>query len=320
MVPYFLGFFVFLFSSIQCDLSEEFKKIDEELDCQFPQLYSFYLPQHYNGVENMVAMGQKIAHRVASAYLKICPEAVIYQGTNDLHEKGVEYLGEVISHQEVNEIRNYLENQVVYHGHTIRDLISPRKKPVPFSQFRGNVCCYDPGVIIKCPHLMKIASSEMILRKLEEYFQCPVTLYDFNVLWTFGSHGVHNWHRDFDDFKQVTLFIYLTDVEDESYGPHVYMMGTQFGKEEGFTYPIVGKAGTGFLADSLGVHKGLTPLPGKSRLIFWARYGLGKNYVYRQNGSFRDLESVYHIDFKDLSQNLSLEAPHEIFLWRLFLN
>ena len=121
------------------------------------------------------------------------------------------------------------------------------------------------------------------------------------------------FHRDLDDFRFLALFVYLTDV-DEGNGPHQYIRGSHRpeivhrylidnGRDEdeadgliadlfkgtGYAgrdlYPlhldrridtIAGPAGSAFLADAYGLHRGVPPT-GARRLVCWIRYGLFEN-------------------------------------------
>lgn len=87
-------------------------------------------------------------------------------------------------------------------------------------------------------------------------------------------------HRDYDDFKFVSLITYLTDVGPEN-GPHVFWPGTHKMDDVGNIQPLTltGIAGTSFMADTYAFHQGL-PLQQGRRLAFWARYGLYKNWIY----------------------------------------
>jgi len=124
------------------------------------------------------------------------------------------------------------------------------------------------------------------------------------------------FHRDNDDFRFFTLFAYLTDVNRPEDGatqllpmshtiagieklvsdartdgrlapaiadPVSMLSGRQPSPldivDKVFPEQIVsmlGPRGTCFLADTIALHRGLKPTT-SSRLIFWARYGLGPN-------------------------------------------
>lgn len=89
------------------------------------------------------------------------------------------------------------------------------------------------------------------------------------------------WHRDPDDKKITKVFLYLTDVAEESSGPFTYIKGSQYGGKWRNLYPqlppvgryppegavgkvvpkedikiCMGRAGTMIFCDTSGLHKG----------------------------------------------------------------
>ena len=103
------------------------------------------------------------------------------------------------------------------------------------------------------------------------------------------AQHAEKFHRDVDDWRFVKLFCYLTDVDDAS-GPHAFVRGShrvnrltqirRFSDEEvdrAFDarniVRFTGAAGTCFLENTNGVHRGIPPLD-KPRLIFQVLYSL----------------------------------------------
>jgi hypothetical protein len=103
------------------------------------------------------------------------------------------------------------------------------------------------------------------------------------------------WHRDYDDYRMVKLFLYLVDVDDRN-GPFTYMPETHAGGRWGALFPstppsgsvpedgaleaavgagtslvCTGSAGTLVLADTAGFHKGGRAV-GRPRILFTATY------------------------------------------------
>ena len=98
-----------------------------------------------------------------------------------------------------------------------------------------------------------------------------------------------HWDNDFSKF--LKLYIYLTDVDEDS-GPHIYIPKSHKKKklesslarlyDDNFIYSSYdekikykGKAGSIFFADGYGLHKGETPKK-KSRLILNVHFGRNK--------------------------------------------
>jgi hypothetical protein len=176
--------------------------------------------------------------------------------------------------------------------------------------------CYASSDVVRCPHLIEIANDPRLLQIAEAYIGCPPTLYQINAWWSFAKAGTtapsaQVLHRDMDDLRFATLFIYLTDVDEKS-GAHRYVkyshdktklaaklsaLGWSEGdirtaadplfRGEGYEVSALaealvgplatvwtGPAGSAVLADTYGLHMGI-PLTEGARLMVWVRYGLG---------------------------------------------
>jgi hypothetical protein len=100
------------------------------------------------------------------------------------------------------------------------------------------------------------------------------------------------WHRDWDDLVNLKLFVYLSDVSEES-GPFTFARETQPGGRRALELATrltdeemerhvprerwaicTGPPGTVVLADTCGYHKGGKPTTG-DRLLWTAQYTTG---------------------------------------------
>lgn len=143
--------------------------------------------------------------------------------------------------------------------------------------------------------VQELVVDEGIRRLAATYLRCnPVN--DLVSMWWSApdvdgdrSAAAQQFHADRDRLSFVKLFAYLTDV-GPGHGPHVYVRGshrdrpmalradrrfsdTQVGAYygPGDKVSIEGPAGTVFLADTLGLHKGTAPVDGP-RLVFQIEY------------------------------------------------
>ena len=114
------------------------------------------------------------------------------------------------------------------------------------------------------------------------------------------SLSAQEFHFDVDFKKFFKIFIYFSDVVDESNGCHIYIPNTH--REKKTEYMItsrfntaeielkytpklfLGEAGTMFITDTFGIHKG-TPVTKNTRLALIFEYGKGhfpfnKNCIY----------------------------------------
>lgn len=144
-----------------------------------------------------------------------------------------------------------------------------------------HVSHYANDAIAAAPHIFDIANDPRVLNTVERFLGCKPTLAAIRVWWSTPSASetpehAENFHRDVDDLRFVKLFVYLTDVDDQS-GPHIYAVGshrknvlTRIGR---FTDAEVaaacgdetirrftGPAGTSFLENTYGLHRGLPPV------------------------------------------------------------
>ena len=147
--------------------------------------------------------------------------------------------------------------------------------------------------VIRAPHLMELINSPDLLGAAELYFGCKPTIDNVGAAWSYPGRetakGAQRFHRDFDCSKSFKLFIYLTDV-DGACGPHVYVRDSNrtaklesaraqtdddiiatFGHDA--ITPIHGPAGSWFVEDVYGFHKGLVPKK-KPRLLVGIEYNL----------------------------------------------
>ncbi len=148
----------------------------------------------------------------------------------------------------------------------------------------------------------RLLADESLLAVAQEYLgAAPVQ--DLTAMWwsaagaTASDAAAQMFHFDLDRLRFLKFFAYLTDVDDQ-HGPHVYVRGSHGAKPEalrhdgrhadaaveaafpGAATSITGPRGTMFLADTLGLHKGLGLRTGH-RLVFqmeWATSLFGAPY------------------------------------------
>ena len=174
----------------------------------------------------------------------------------------------------------------------------------------GKFACYSQERVLACPHLLDIANDPAVLSVVEGYFGTLPTIQGLSAWWSFadttGATEAQLFHMDIDDLKFCKLFIYLTDVDEES-GPHTYLGGSHdlefihglrgqwpgggeefnpvvlppLRKTDGQVKRIFGRdpthltgaRGTRFVADTFGIHKGVPPKKGE-RLVCQVLYGV----------------------------------------------
>ena len=143
------------------------------------------------------------------------------------------------------------------------------------------------------PEAIRIANDPKILQIVGRYIGCKPTIDDINAWWSLPNRAAPReeqfFHRDNDSIRFLKMFIYLTDVEEDS-GPHVFIPGShltdEFSELGGRRFEdeelaraglldcakhFVGPFGMTFLEDTSGLHKGQLPID-KPRLILQIRY------------------------------------------------
>ena len=144
-----------------------------------------------------------------------------------------------------------------------------------------------------CPAIESLVNDPVVNEIALRYIGPRARFVSTHAWWSFATHVAESernefaqqFHFDLDDYRFIKFFFYLSDV-DESSGPHVYMRGTHARKKLRHRYPmrrlsdgevldtygranhrvVTGGAGTGFIVDTYGIHKGEPPRD-KDRLV-----------------------------------------------------
>jgi hypothetical protein len=151
---------------------------------------------------------------------------------------------------------------------------------------------------VRCSAIDKIVRDPLIYKIVQAYLgvKHPV-FFSSKLYWSFPNHiqlSIHNkspqyFHFDISDSKAVSLFFYLTDV-DENSGPHVVVKNTNRNRtffnlvhwkmDDALAIrkfptqitPILGKRGKGFFEDLMNYHKHAHANSPKPRLMLSLTY------------------------------------------------
>lgn len=240
-----------------------------------------------------------------------------------LRDDGVVSLGQILSPEQSRQVVRYFSGRPCYRAHVKG---SSDGQPVPLDAVKSGCASYSLEDTINAPYLLELANHPILLALAESYLGCAPSLYSLNAFWTFPSSesekvGTQKMHRDVDDFKFCTCFVFLTGVRRgdgahfyvkrthdpdklkewvdqnnadsgidrfENLDPdaffHAVLNDTETAKriaEELFA-SIKGPAGTAVLEDSWGLHHGDLVTSGP-RLLFWARYGMYRNPAHESD-------------------------------------
>ena len=168
-----------------------------------------------------------------------------------------------------------------------------------------NYCKEGKSLIYQNPHqnceiVDRIAHNEKILQVVREYFGSDPILWHSKLFWSLPDDKINplynytDFHYDTPDFKSLTVFIYLTDV-DESCSPHVIIENTHNDKsiskmvrrfisndsaEKKYgdrIKVITGKKGEGFFEELTLYHR-RSPMREKPRLALMIGYVLQRKF------------------------------------------
>jgi hypothetical protein len=194
-----------------------------------------------------------------------------------LYEDGIAQLPSLLSAGELREIEAWLLAHPLVHSNA-----------------------YTLETVLNCPHVLRLAGDASILAIARAYLGCVPTLASIGIRWSFcqSQSDVQLFHRDMDDWRSLKLFIYLTDVDAGS-GPHAYVLRSHKGKSRlrarpyrldeveaeygrGAVFRVIGPAGTTFVADTYGIHRGDVPAE-RPRLLLQIQYSVLPNFslLYR---------------------------------------
>ena len=158
-----------------------------------------------------------------------------------------------------------------------------------------HVAHFNDETILRAPHVLSIANDSDVLAAVSQALGAKPIISSLIAWWSIPHPGearqAELFHRDVDDWRFIKLFVYLTDVDVDS-GPHAYVPGShrsaglreirRYSDAEveaaypGQTLIITGKAGSAFLENTQGLHRGIPPRS-RQRLLFQVIYSLSKS-------------------------------------------
>jgi len=225
-----------------------------------------------------------------------------------MRERGSVSFGTLLEPDQISEIRRHLDTKSVLLGHDAH--VAKQAASLAAVPPDANYTCYDYLDLWSAPHILEIASRPDVLRLAEGYLGCVPTLYSINSFWSFPNRQPHKasqvFHRDWEDYRSLILFVLLTPVDEPEQGAHYYVEGSHeferleakldalkvdpedrrclLGRDERTIAPAAlrlfgqaarcyyGPAGTSFCADGFGFHRAVVPAS-KPRQLLWFRFG-----------------------------------------------
>lgn len=213
------------------------------------------------------------------------------QSATDLENNGVIFLGRLLSENDCTSIRQYLSSRSMKDVRGTGSTFDIHE--IPYDVKLGD---FPLDTVVNCPKIMQVANRPDLLALATDYLGFTPTITNISLRWSFptevAARDIQQYHRDCEP-ANIKIMIYLTDV-DLDCGPHVYIQKTHKERKSirlhtysdgevidryGDGMTITGPAGTAFVIDPSGIHKGISPrmFP---RLLLSIQYSLLPALIY----------------------------------------
>jgi hypothetical protein len=241
-----------------------------------------------------------------------CPHQLIEAGLNSLQQDGIYQIPKQVNADRLSTIRDAIF-QVPIFDETIGQAVLPQDL-INRSGYRKPTYQIDIQELLKCPAAQELLLDESFLFLAQEQLGCNPVLCTVSSWFSFpiASHepslrerdlsgAAQKFHFDMDRVRFVNIFVYLNDVTPEN-GPFVYVKGSHCTKPPSLRdgryedwemtnfygdnniLDITGSAGSVFVADNFGFHKG-KPLKSGYRFVFQLVYSVslfGSEHQYQK--------------------------------------
>ncbi|MEQ8501831.1 MAG: hypothetical protein RIB84_20685 [Sneathiellaceae bacterium] len=138
-------------------------------------------------------------------------------------------LGRLLDLPAVDRLVGFLQERPVYAAHVpVYSDGVPRS--IAATRALSDYGSYKLQDVVAAPGLLDLALNEDVVALASAYLGALPYIYSIHAWWTYPGGGApartHRIHRDQDDFRFLSLFVYLTDVQEPADGPTVYYAGS----------------------------------------------------------------------------------------------
>lgn len=249
-----------------------------------------YHPGHRQFISSMIAksLPKTLENEVNRENIKLAQV---------IEKEGFIILDNFLSKSQLDEMKAYFNTKLCF------DPYRPEKAGFTNPNQAHKSCIhayYREQDILCAPHLLELANDPKILGVIEKIYGAKPTISLIHMWWLLhsfdvkaNSHDIYvnnpkEFHRDVDDWSEIKLFIYLTDV-DEGSGPHTFIKTSQtwllppkvraidfdnpaFSCAENLV-TLTGLAGFAWLENTYGLHRATIPID-QHRLMLSVTYTL----------------------------------------------
>lgn len=262
---------------------------------------------------SMSQIADNVATGLRAAFPALTPsksqaEALKDDSAREFVKLGRLKLGQFVEPGKIAEIRAYLAKRPVEYQDANHNRIGEGlAAEAPDTTYIGYHTVSD---VLTCPHLVDIANDPRILDVVRAHLGFEPIIDTYMAWHSYAGRPMpgspQTLHRDKDCFRFCKLFLYLSDVDEDS-GPHVFLpnshrpdrfeqiyrasttdnhnplqffVGGQRGQAPylekvfaGQFEHFIGPAGSAFMVNTYGLHKGEVPKT-RNRMLFQALYTL----------------------------------------------
>ena len=253
-----------------------------------PKDFKYHFQRLIQDVQTRQRMASSVASRLPR-FASAAPDARATGLVQKLRDDGIAFTPSLLDAAQLDDIRRYAL------AHKCHDRTRPENGEFDIADPHPlcHTAVYSDEATLNCPHALDTVNHPLVLQAIGDLFGCKPTISNISMWWSLPGHAkaehAELFHRDVDDWLFIKLFIYITDVDAGS-GPHVFVRGShnspKLGKIARYTdeqvaqefgqdnvLSLTAPAGTSFLENTYGMHKGQLPSASR-RLLLQAQYSL----------------------------------------------
>jgi hypothetical protein len=180
----------------------------------------------WSGFADIIAEARRIRQPdLASPH----PDESWFALLEELRRNGFAKLPMTLPPEAIAALRTYFDANPVHRGPYVFSF-DGRPKSMAAAGADFQMACYRFDQVVRAPHLVDTFNAPRLIDLIEAYMGCVPTLYSLNGWWSFPANRPEltysqHFHRDVDDWRFVTLFLFLTHVNEMS-GPHQIITGS----------------------------------------------------------------------------------------------
>lgn len=203
---------------------------------------------------------------------------------NEFDQNGFYNFGKVFSDEDCKNFIKTLDNQDFYNSQQPLQSDGEKNKfCLKINNYNFNYFCFLPEAFFFNKNIQQfLKNNQTLFRDILGFEYQVYSALTWINLPSKKKHYVQYPHRDYDDYKFLTIIINWTDLTKNN-GATLYYKGSHKNNDLSNEIYLEGKRGTVFIADNYGVHSGSLPTDNQ-RISTWIRLGKINNPASIQDG------------------------------------